>query len=151
MKKGVQAKHHAVIYTGDKAPSLIKGEKDKGLDKKPIRMKPDGSRHKLHFASRLNYAKLYTVEYNVKVWFIGRIEERSAVQLETDYNRIHSARKDATPPVSEDTFSHASGGEPSNSGGNTAYNEYSQAQASGSGEQDNIDEEYANEARDTFG
>jgi hypothetical protein len=54
-----------------------------------IKVTPDNSRHKLDDASRLNYAKTYTVEYNVKVWFIGKISSDSEWQIRSDYNRIH--------------------------------------------------------------
>jgi len=87
-KRGVHAKYHTIIYT-NKTPVAFKGEKEKGLTKKPIRVEPSGPRHKLDLASRLNYAKLYTVEYNVKVWFIGKVHSRSEWQLGTDYNRVH--------------------------------------------------------------
>ena len=64
-KKGVHADHHTIIYT-EKA-IVARGEKDKGLTKKPIKVIPSSPRHKLDNFSRLNYAKTYTVEYNVKV------------------------------------------------------------------------------------
>ena len=64
-KRGVHASHHTIIYT-DK-PIISKGEKEKGLTKKPIKIIPSSPRHKLDRYSRLNYAKTYTVEYNVKV------------------------------------------------------------------------------------
>lgn len=56
---------------------------------KPIRVEPAGPRYKLDSASRLNYGKPYTVEYNVKVWFIGKVHPNSEWHLATDYNRIH--------------------------------------------------------------
>lgn len=55
----------------------------------PIKFIPESARHKLLPASRLNYAKLYTVECNVKVWFIGRIHKDSEHQLFADYNIVH--------------------------------------------------------------
>ena len=55
----------------------------------PIKFIPESARHKLLPASRLNYAKLYTVECNVKVWFIGRIHKDSEHQLLADYNIVH--------------------------------------------------------------
>lgn len=88
MKKGVHANEHAIIWT-DKAPVMFKGEDKKGMTKAPIRVAPFSSRHKLDEASRLNYAKLYTVEYNVKVWFVGRIHQDSEYQLTADYNVEH--------------------------------------------------------------
>jgi hypothetical protein len=87
-KRGVHAKYHTIIYT-NKTAVAFKGEKEKGLTKKPIRVEPSGPRHKLDPASRLNYAKPYTVEYNVKVWFIGKVHSRSEWQLGADYNRVH--------------------------------------------------------------
>ena len=50
----------------------------------------DNPRHKLDDASRLNYAKQYTIEHNVKIWFIGRISSDSEWRLRTDFNKVHS-------------------------------------------------------------
>ena len=66
MKRGVHAKHHTAIYSSEKA-HLLRGEKEKGMTKRPIRITTSNPRHKLDPTSRLNYAKPYTVEYNVKV------------------------------------------------------------------------------------
>jgi hypothetical protein len=54
--------------------------------------------HKLHDASRLNYADPYKVEHNVKVWFIGKVTKRSEQQLIEDFslttnNEFNSTRK----------------------------------------------------------
>jgi hypothetical protein len=87
-KKGVKAKYHAVIYTGKK-PVTFEGEKSKGLKMSPIKMIPISSRHKLDSASRLNYAKQYTVEHNVKVWFVGEVAQESEAQLVEDYNKTN--------------------------------------------------------------
>lgn len=65
LKKGVHAKHHTAIYS-DKA-QIFRGEKEKGMTKRPIRITTSSPRHKLDKASRLNYARVYTVEHNVKV------------------------------------------------------------------------------------
>jgi hypothetical protein len=65
LKNGVHAEHHAIIYTDE--PEYFEGEWERGLTRPPIRMTPDQPRHKLQRGSRLNYAKTYTVEYNVKV------------------------------------------------------------------------------------
>jgi hypothetical protein len=87
-KKGVKAKYHAVIYTGKK-PVTFDGERSKGLKMSPIKMVPISSRHKLDNASRLNYAKQYTVEHNVKVWFVGEVSPDSEDQLVEDYNKTN--------------------------------------------------------------
>ncbi len=54
-----------------------------------IRVEPVDPSHKLDPASRLNYAKLYTVEHNVKVFFIGQVARRSEQQIVTAYNDVH--------------------------------------------------------------
>lgn len=68
---------------------MFKGEREKGLTRQPIRMEASSPRHKLDRASRLNYAKIYTVEHNVKVWFIGEVHQESCEHLVADYNEMH--------------------------------------------------------------
>lgn len=70
-----------------KAPEELKGESK--LSKKAIRVAPLGRRDVLDPASRLNYAKIYTVEYNVKVCFIGEIHKTSVKYFVRDYNAQH--------------------------------------------------------------
>jgi hypothetical protein len=91
-KNGVHVEDHAVIFTGKK-PFMTEEEITKGLGaRQPISVVPDSPRGKLDKMSRLNYAKPYTVEYNIKVWFIGRIAEKSMARIAVDYNDVH-------PPV----------------------------------------------------
>lgn len=87
-KSGVHAEHHTIIHT-EKEPWYADGEWEKGLTRTPIRAEPTSLRHKLDPMSRLNYAKLYTVEYNVKVWFVGKVHHRSERDLIADYNDVH--------------------------------------------------------------
>jgi len=114
LKWGVHAKDHAVIYT-DK-PVIFDGEEEKGLTMKSIKVSADSPRHKLTNASRLNYAKPYTVEYNVKVWFVGKVDKESEWQFVTNYNRVHAPieTKGLTlPPNPDETYMCAQGGESS--------------------------------------
>src|SRR5579871_6283033 len=73
-KPGVKADDHAIIHTSKEAPKEIEGERK--LHKKPIRVRASPL-DKLALASRINYAKVYTVEHNTKVHFIGRIHPDS--------------------------------------------------------------------------
>jgi len=59
------------------------------LLKKAIKMSPLTARDQLDPLSRLNYAKIYTVEYNVKVCFIGRIHKDSVKYFIRDFNLKH--------------------------------------------------------------
>ncbi|PMD21188.1 hypothetical protein NA56DRAFT_703875 [Hyaloscypha hepaticicola] len=68
-KGGATAEHHAAIYSEEEV--VFEGE---GLTKKGIRVVLFNPRDKLDATSRINYAKVYTIEYNVKVHFIGRLD-----------------------------------------------------------------------------
>jgi len=81
-KGGIKLEDHAIIYTSSPAP------KDDGVDKEPIQVVPKTPRDKLLVGSCLNYAKIYTVEHNVKVLFIGEIEKHSQRRLITDFDAV---------------------------------------------------------------
>lgn len=82
-KPGVKAEHHTIIYTGETPPNPLPGEI--GPYKRPVRMNPLTSRDELFPESRLNYSKLYTVEHNIRVCFIGSIHKDSEVTFFTDF------------------------------------------------------------------
>jgi hypothetical protein len=82
-KPGVDAEDHAIIYTGSEIPRELPGEPK--LLKKPIRVKLNSRREKLRPESRINFAKIYTVEHNVKVSFIGEIHEDSESNFFADF------------------------------------------------------------------
>jgi hypothetical protein len=48
---------------------------------------PDSLRERLRPESRINYAKVYTVEHNVKVCFIGEIHKDSEAIFFADFKR----------------------------------------------------------------
>jgi hypothetical protein len=56
-------------------------------------MIPKTQRDKLEPASRINYAKVYTVEHNVKVCFIGHIAEPSKKQMLGDFDNTWKKKK----------------------------------------------------------
>ncbi|OBT61180.1 hypothetical protein VE03_09439 [Pseudogymnoascus sp. 23342-1-I1] len=87
-KPGVKPDHHAIIYTTDCPPSKLSGEPE--LVNTPIRIEVASPRHDFDPASRLNYAKVYTVEHNVKVCFVGRIHGDSHSTLKEDYLRFQA-------------------------------------------------------------
>jgi hypothetical protein len=84
-KPGVKPEYHAIIHTSHKAPKELEGEKK--LFKKPIRAIADSQREKLREESRVNYSKIYTVEHNVKVCFIGKIHPNSEAIFFADFMR----------------------------------------------------------------
>lgn len=99
-KHGVHARDHAVIYTSPK-PIVLAGE-EKRMTKTPIKVNPYNSRHKLDRASRINFTKIYTVECNVKVWFIGEVDSGSTWSLQASYeeeNGMSQATNNTMPPA----------------------------------------------------
>ncbi|PMD23432.1 hypothetical protein NA56DRAFT_71340 [Hyaloscypha hepaticicola] len=97
LKRGVHPEDHAVIYSSkSKGPYVL--EREKGLmTKHPIRVELFKESQKLDPLSRLNYAKLYTVEHNVKVFFIGRVAKNYERDVMNGYNEAHPPFSNAGP------------------------------------------------------
>jgi hypothetical protein len=89
-KRGVKAEDHAIIYTGEIEPAPLLGET--GIHHRSVRVDTKDSRGKLEPESRVNYSKVYTVEHNVKVCFIGKIHEASVATFFTDFDLTFSRR-----------------------------------------------------------
>jgi hypothetical protein len=84
-KPGVKAEYHAMIYTGREVPSSLPGEQ---LVRRAVRVEPSSPEEKLDPKSRVNYAKVYTIEHNIRVCFIGKIHADSRATFETDFRLI---------------------------------------------------------------
>jgi len=101
--------NYAIIYTSDTVPEPLKHERQLLT---PIRMVPTNPRHLLKPEHRIYYSKVYTIEYNVKVWFIGSIHRHSKKKLVEDYNRVHPPLAISgvpTGPVTEDSVPYTGG------------------------------------------
>jgi hypothetical protein len=98
-KRGVKREDHAIIYTGKKPPKELDGEHR--LTLRPVQVIPKTPRDKLEKESRVNYAKIYTVEHNVKVLFIGHIAPASEHTFVTDFDGIWAKKMQLhpTPPA----------------------------------------------------
>src|SRR4051812_29040580 len=94
--KHSKQKSHSMIFTSNEPPN---SQEEENNLLKPIRIIPVNRRQKLDPDARLNYAKLYTIEYNVQVWFIGHIHPDSEQQLVDDYNSIHTLLPDRRKPT----------------------------------------------------
>jgi len=114
MKHGVHPEDHAAVYSSRRdGPSYHEGE-DRLLTKKAIRVEIKDPSHKLDPYSRLNYAKIYTVEHNVKVLFIGWVAENYEQAVATAFNDTHPPippRPHADRPESP-AFSHSAQADP---------------------------------------
>jgi hypothetical protein len=70
-KRGVKPGKHGIIYQAGKTPRTLPGEPRLGFD--PVRAHLSERTEQLVKESRVNYAKLTTVEHNFPVHFIGRV------------------------------------------------------------------------------
>jgi hypothetical protein len=86
-KPGATAADHAIIFTGRMAPDPLPGEN--GMYHRPIRVEPF-KLERLAPESRVNYAKIYTIEHNVKVCSVGKIHEDSEATFFEDFKLIDS-------------------------------------------------------------
>jgi hypothetical protein len=106
-KKGVIKNHHAIIHTG-KAPSPKSKEKPaKGeLEmRSPIRVKATRKSDRLDEMSRINYAKIYTVEHNVKVYDFGQVHSEDEWILTSNFNDVwFSGKEKGAPPAANLTM-----------------------------------------------
>jgi len=114
LKHGIHPEDHAMIYTLKRGEGIPDPLPNEVLRKRPVRMIPSSERHKLDDASRLNYAKIYTVEHNVKVQFVGHIDRKHEQQVVTEYNKTHiladrPTYEDETPA---ETYEHTQGVDP---------------------------------------
>jgi hypothetical protein len=110
-KHGVKPQDHAIIYTQndkkkDETPTEVEGEQK--LRKRPIRMDPRTPRDVLDPLSRINYAKIYTIEHNVKVNFIGTINKHSVKYFKRDFNETHPSLPEDPDAVYSDEEQSAS-------------------------------------------
>jgi hypothetical protein len=78
-KPGIDASSHAIIYMSNSTPARLKSET--GMTKEPICVDPATPDQKLGRLSRVNFAKIYTVEHNVKVLHVGSVAKQSMHHL----------------------------------------------------------------------
>lgn len=83
-KGGINRYDHAIVYMNNAKPKRLKDESK--LSKNAIQVISKNPRDKLEVDSRVNYGKIYTVEHNVKVLFIGKLAEESERTFMTDFD-----------------------------------------------------------------
>jgi len=71
-KRGVKPSRHGIIYQAGRQPRMLSGEPQLGFD--PVRVNLYEKTERLVKESRVNYAKLTTVEHNFRVLFIGSVD-----------------------------------------------------------------------------
>jgi hypothetical protein len=80
-KPGINPDDHAIIFDHKLKPQKVPGEKE--LKKKSIGIIVENPELSVSQSSRINFGKVQTVEYNVKVRTIGRVHPSYIELLET--------------------------------------------------------------------
>jgi hypothetical protein len=75
-----------MVYSGDKAPDPLPGER---LSKSAIKVLPKHRGEALVASSRLDLAKIYTVEHNLPVCAVGEVDKKDLPLLEKYFREIH--------------------------------------------------------------
>ena len=75
-----------MIYMVGTSSEAAPGEK---IVKNPIAVIPAGPDQKLHPKSRINFDKMYSVEYNVKVMDVGKVADESLHNLSLFFHNTH--------------------------------------------------------------
>ncbi|MCJ1318706.1 hypothetical protein MMC15_004036 [Xylographa vitiligo] len=89
LKKGLDQKKHTIVYSGQAPPPKLPGEKK--LNKDPIRVNIVNEEEKLDERSRINLAKTYSVEHNVKVKIVGTVKPEDLKKLQAYWKEcVHS-------------------------------------------------------------
>jgi hypothetical protein len=78
-KPGVNPTNHAALVLDGTDQQLMPGEV---LTKSPLHLQLEDKSMKLAASSRINFSRLYTVEYNVKVATVGRISHKDLELLD---------------------------------------------------------------------
>jgi len=91
-KPGLKRAHHAIAYDKRKEPDATEAEKPSKVDPFPmltgIRINPKKKGDKLDKMSRIDFARSYTVEHNVKVYDFGMVDNSHIDRLAQQWVRV---------------------------------------------------------------
>jgi hypothetical protein len=106
---GAREADHAVVWMVQKnekkddatqPPPLLKGEGP--LRAQPIKIIAASNHDTLHPASRLNYARAYTIEHDAEVSFIGEIDKKYFARFMSTWKRVLTEYEDDGDMVVEE-------------------------------------------------
>jgi len=89
LKMGVHPEHHGIVYNHGDGPKLLQDERLLDIPPVAIVMDKKDPKERLSQATRINYGKLYTIEHNVKVHFVGTVYKPHLRLLLQSYDRLH--------------------------------------------------------------
>lgn len=94
-QSGVTKSDHSIVFTGEKVPSEHPLEtprrRERGMHPKPVQIVPNNPTDSLTPMSRINYAKVYTIDHGVRIKPFGKVHRDSQVALTYQYQDVHNA------------------------------------------------------------
>nr|POF06904.1 hypothetical protein CFP56_31528 [Quercus suber] len=91
-KNRVRKSDHGIIHTGSVAPEPLGAEsplqEEVGMRPRAIRVVPDRHVDQLDPMSRIDYAKVYTIQHNLKVKPFGEVHPGSKEALKTQFRNV---------------------------------------------------------------
>jgi hypothetical protein len=81
LKPGCKASEHTIVYLAGTQPNPLYGEREKGLTKDAIEIKPCEATELMQPTSRLRFGKIHSIEWNVKVRDIGQVSRKHMSKL----------------------------------------------------------------------
>ncbi|KAK1067316.1 hypothetical protein LTR12_008785 [Friedmanniomyces endolithicus] len=91
-KFGVTKFEHGIIYTGSAVPEPLPAERpvrgERAMSATAIRVTPDAQGMRLDEMSRIDYAKVHTIEHNLKVAAVGVVHPASMEALITQFRSV---------------------------------------------------------------
>lgn len=101
--KGSVRPDHVIVYTGDYFNG--RPELEISLATEPIKVIPKTPRDKLNPGSQIDCSKIYTIEHNLRVQFIGEFDPQSKGEVKAAVEAVFHQRScfegmsDVSPPV----------------------------------------------------
>lgn len=105
-KKGLKKSDHAIVHSGKDPPLLLPSERpaqgELGLLPHTIRVDMDDPSEKLDPMSRVCFTRIYTVEHNIKVRSLGKVNVASMRQLLAQFKKAFLDLPDNDLAISEE-------------------------------------------------
>lgn len=106
-KPRVTKSDHGIVYTGNSVPSEHPVEQpsrgERGMRPTPVQVVPNNPTEFLTPMSRINYAKMYTIEYGFRVKSFGKVHRDSQGALVYQFQDAHKTLYSRIPRTGTDS------------------------------------------------
>ena len=81
LRSGCEPWKHTIVYNQGTTPTYFQGEYEHGMRKEPIEVIPTDSSTYLSSAARLNFGKMYSIDWKVKTKDLGMVRDEHKWRL----------------------------------------------------------------------